>query len=119
MRFSPFDNCSDDTESLREFEGAAWTEQWFASYEGGISTINAYFAAIEAEFIGLRKESQSNSYDELMLDVWRSQKAAELLVRAKAEFHPYIQERAKLPCELPPIVERSLDEILGVESVVA
>ncbi len=119
QRFSPFGSLvGDNCKSLRLLEGDAWTERWFGSYEGGCSTINAYFAEAEAYFIGLRESTQLARYDQTLLRIFRDQKARELLARAKETFWPYIKARSRLPMELQPLWEQS-DEGLGVETVVA
>lgn len=116
QRYSPFGSLVSDGRALRELEGETLAERWFSSYGGGIASINAFFTEIEIEFLREREAAAleprsthpGDYYDELLLDIYRSQEARQLVARARQVFHPYIRLRAKLPMPLPPLPKRLL-----------
>ncbi len=118
-RYSPFGSLVSDGSALRELEGEALISRYLASYEGGLQTINAYFSAIETEFLAEREDAAINPdaihapdyYDEVLLNICRRDAARHLLVRARSVFHRFIKLRMQLPMGLPETPKRPLTEL--------
>ncbi len=98
---------------LCELVGSAAMAKWFATYEGGCSSINAVFADLEARFLEERAQAAlkaaphpADFFDGVLLNVYRRQLARELITAAKEEFHSYIIQRSQVPVELPAVTQR-------------
>ncbi len=119
-RFSPFGELVSDGKALRELESDAFAERWLYRREGWNSamteeqaaTINAFFVAIEMEFIAVRNEVATDPdrfpfpvsfYDERLLQIRRDSGALDFIAQARPETHDYVQTRSKMPCPLPPL----------------